>query len=305
MRRRPRSMADWPVMIQSAHPGYISWEEFVANQKRMRDNTASFGPVETRGAPREGHALLQGLLLCGRCNKHVSVRYTGHNGAYPHYLCDTTLKNRVGSRCFHLAARFIEVPVITFLFSVLTREHLVAATDVLDLVERQTVAIDDQWRLRLERAKYEVRRAERQYEACEPENRVVARTLESRWNQKLVELEQLEKEFAELTQRTQVTLSELERRRVLELADDLPKLWADPAVTARDKKMLLRLLIADVAVELVDVPRRSLRLRILWQTRAVSELEVGPLAHRDPRDMGSPPWRLVRTINPDVSKAAG
>lgn len=277
----------------------------MANEKRMRDNTASFGPVETRGAPREGHALLQGLLLCGRCNRHVGVRYTGQNGAYPHYYCASDWEQRLGNRCFHLAARYIEGPVIQFLFSVLTREQLVAATEVLELVERQTTAIDEQWRLRLERARYEARRAERQYEACEPENRVVARTLETRWNEKLAELEQLEKEFAELKQRARISLSELERRRILELAADLPKLWADAAVTARDRKMLLRLLIADVAVDVVDVPKRSLRIRILWQTRAVSELEVGPLAHRAHRDKGSPPWRLVKTTNPDVSKAAG
>jgi DNA invertase Pin-like site-specific DNA recombinase len=305
VRKRVRSMGDWPVMIQSAHPGYISWEEFVANQKRMRDNTASFGPAATRGAPREGHALLQGLLLCGRCNDHCAVRYTGQNGAYAHYYCSSEWKNRSGGRCFHLAARYIEVPVIAFLFSVLTREQLVATTEVLDLVERQTGAIDDQWRLRIERARYEARRAERQYEACEPENRVVARTLESRWNQKLVELEQLEKEFADLTQRARITLSEIERRRILELAADLSKLWADPAVTARDRKMLLRLLVADIAVDFVDLPRRSLRIRILWQTRAVSELEVGPLAHRATRNQGPVPWRLVRTTNPDVNQAAG
>ena len=152
---------------------------------------------------------------------------------------------------------------------------------MLDLVERQTTAIDEQWRLRLERARYEARRAERQYEACEPENRVVARTLETRWNQKLVELEQLEKESADRTQRERVTLSELERRRILELAADLPKLWADPDVTARDRKMLLRLLIADISVDLVEIPRRLLRIRILWHTRAVSELEVGPVPYRE------------------------
>lgn len=243
--------------------------------------------------------------MCGRCNDRCAVRYTGQNGAYAHYYCSSQHKNRLGDRCFHLAARFIEGPVTQFLFSVLTREQLVAATEVLDLVERQTTTIDQQWRLRLERARYEARRAERQYEACEPENRVVARTLETRWNQKLAELERLEKEFSEVTQRARLNLSELERRRILDLASDLPKLWADPAVTARDRKMLLRLLIADVAVDVVDVPRRSLRIRILWQTRALSELEVGPLAHRASRDMGSVAWRLVKTTNPDVNKAAG
>jgi DNA invertase Pin-like site-specific DNA recombinase/HAMP domain-containing protein len=304
VRRRPRPMADWPVVIKSAHAGYISWEEFVANQKRMKENTASFGPSATRGAPREGHALLQGLLLCGRCNDHCAVRYVGQNGRYAHYCCSAQRTKALGDRCFHMAARYIEEPVIAFLFSVLTREQLVAATEVLDLVERQTTAIDEQWRLRLERARYEARRAERQYEACEPENRVVARTLETRWNQKLTEVEQLEKEFAELTQRERIALSELERRRILELASNLPKLWADPAISARDRKMLLRLLIADVSVNLVEVPHRLLRIRILWHTRAVSELAVGPVPHRNPKDRRPLAWRLVRTSNPDVGKQA-
>ena len=108
VRRRARAIADWPVVIKSAHPGYISWEEFVANQKRMSDNTASFGPAATRGAPREGHALLQGLLLCGRCNDHCAVRYVGQNGMLWDTRTTTALaqmKNRLGERCFHMAAR--------------------------------------------------------------------------------------------------------------------------------------------------------------------------------------------------------
>jgi DNA invertase Pin-like site-specific DNA recombinase len=303
-RKRRRQMGDWPVLIKGAHAGYISWEEFVANQKRMSENTATFGPAATRGAPREGHALLQGLLVCGRCNDRCGVRYVGQDGRYAHYLCSSQKKKRLGDRCFHMAARFFETPVVEFMFSVLTREQLVAATEVLDLVDRETTAVDEQWRLRLERARYEAKRAERQYEACEPENRVVARTLETRWNQKLVELEKLDREFAEVTQREQLTVSELDRRRILELASDLPKLWADPAVTARDRKMLLRLLISNVSVELIEVPRRVLRVRVLWHTRAVSELEVGPIPYRKPKDRSPVGWRLVRTSSSDVKQFA-
>lgn len=156
----------------------------------------------------------------------------------------------------------------------LTREQLEAGPKVAEQLEREDTAVEQQWKLRLERARYEAKRAERQYDACEPENRVVARTLETRWNDALAELEKLEREHQRFVERRRSELTEIDRRRIMELSNDIPKLWRAEATTERERKMLLRILVKDVGVTALDVPRRLVRLKILWHTQAVTEIEV-------------------------------
>ena len=115
---------------------------------------------------------------------------------------------------------------------------------------------------------------EYQYDACEPENRVVARTLERRWNERLAELETIEREYAALKTKQRVELSDLDRQRILQLASDLPRLWNAKSTTPRDRKMLLRNLIKDISVRAIDVPRSTLRTQIMWHTGAVTDLDI-------------------------------
>jgi hypothetical protein len=154
--------------------------------------------------------------------------------------------------------------------------------------------------LRLERARYEARRAERQYDACDPDNRVVARTLETRWNEKLVEIEKLEREFEEIRRQKRIELNDVDRQRILQLANDLPRLWNANATTDRDRKLLLRILIKEVSARAVDVPN-ALRLRVLWHTGAIWEIQVErPINRR----YGRASWRLLSTgTNDDLPKA--
>lgn len=274
-RRRVRRipMSDWPVNIRDAHPSYLSWEDFLANQRRMSQNAPSRG--DGTGAVREGRALLQGILLCGRCGNRMTVRYKGQNGRYASYSCARLQMDVLSEhRCLDVYARNLDEPVVDLVLGALTQDSLIDASRVIDLVDEQNSTLERQWKLRIERIRYEVKRAERQYDACEPENRVVARTLEKRWNEKLVELETLEREFEQVQQRQRLELSEIERRRILQLAGDLPRLWRAKDTTDRDRKLLLRLLLKDVAVRAVDVPRTCLRVKALWHTGAVTELEV-------------------------------
>lgn len=287
-RRRRRvqelPMESWRVNIRDAHPAYISWEEFLTNQKRMTQNSARRRGAVNHGAVREGRALLQGLLLCGRCGARIKIRYAGTNGRRAVYWCDKLMMEALTTKpCLTIGARNLEEPIIAIVFAALTRERLIDAMRVVELVEEQDAALDRQWQLRLERARYDAKRAERQFDACEPENRVVARTLERRWNEKLTEVETLDQEYAALKDKRRVELSDVDRERILQLAADLPRLWRAASTTDRDRKLLLRSLIKDVSIRPIDVPRATLKTQILWHTGAVTDVEIDPIGQGSPR----------------------
>lgn len=273
-RVRQRPMSEWPVVLRDRHPAYLSWEEFVSNRKRISESGPRRVDNGGTGAVREGRALLQGLLICGRCSQRLSCRYVGQNGRYPTYTCSRLQLADLGAYCLHVQGRTLDEPIVELVLRMLTRERLEQATRVVEIIEQQDAALAQQWKLRLERARYETKRAERQYDACDPENRIVARTLEKRWNDKLAELEQLEREHEELRRAQRLELSDLDRERILRLADDVPQLWRASTTTDRDRKMLLRLLIERISVRQIDVPRTALRVQVLWTSQAVTELEI-------------------------------
>jgi DNA invertase Pin-like site-specific DNA recombinase len=293
--RLPRS--EWPVMIHDAHPGYITWEEYLANEKKMSENGARRSGSSTRGAAREGNALLQGLLLCGRCGSRLVVHYSGNNGRYPQYRCRTLEHEQIGERCLLLKTRKLDEPIVDLVFRLLTKERLLDATRVLATLEEQHHVVERQWQLRLERARYDAKRAERQFDACDPENRVVARTLEKRWNDRLTDVEALEREHDDFKRSQRFELSDVERRRVLDLAGDLPRVWRAKTTEDRDRKLLLRLLIKDVSVRAIDVPRSVIRASVLWHTHAVTELEID----RDEPKSKSISYRVLGTTAPSVT----
>jgi DNA invertase Pin-like site-specific DNA recombinase len=295
-------MSEWKVNIRDAHAPYISWEEFMTNQKRIADNAARLRGHNNPGAVREGRALLQGLLLCGHCGARISVRYAGQNGRYTNYVCQKLKFEALSSAvCLCVAARYLEAPIIDLVMRTLTHERLVDATHIIDTIEEQDHALDKQWTLRLERARYEAKRAERQYDACDPDNRVVARTLEKRWNDKLSAVEELEQEYETFKASKRAALSDLDRQRIIQLAADLPRLWKASSTTDRDRKLLLRSLIKDVSVRKIDVPKSALRVQLLWHTGAVTDLEIdliGPGDRRRPT-----PYKVLETRSPVVQGA--
>jgi DNA invertase Pin-like site-specific DNA recombinase len=306
-RRRRRvtnlPIAEWKVTIPDAHPAYISWEEFMTNRKRIADNAARRRGSTNAGAAREGRALLQGLLLCGRCGARISVRYAGNNGRWTNYSCmKLKFEALSSSECLHVSARYLEPPIIDVVMKMLTHERLLDATRIIDTIEEQDQAVDKQWTLRLERARYDANRAERQYDACDPDNRVVARTLEKKWNDKLAAIEDLEREYESFKTTRRTTFSDLERQRIVQLADDLPRLWRASSTTDRDRKLLLRSLIKDVNVRKIEVPRSALRLQLLWHTGAVTDLEIDLPGkwHRGPV-----PYKVLQTRVPVVEQALG
>lgn len=303
-RRRVRELpvSEWRVNIPDTHPAYISWEEFLANQKRMAENAARHRDNMNKGAAREGHALLQGIVMCGCCGGRLRVRYGGTGGKRAVYQCAQLEQNGYADRhCLDLAARNLEEPIVAIVLGVLKHHALADAIRAVEIVDEQDAVLEKQWQLRLERSRYEAKRAERQYDACEPENRVVARTLEKRWNERLADVETLEREHAAFRDKRRVELSDIERKRILQLATDLPRLWRARSTTNRDRKLLLRALIKDISIRAVEVPRGTLRTQILWHTGAVTELDIDRIGKGAP---GRPIEYQVRETRVPSEKAA-
>jgi len=141
-RTRWRPMKDWPVVIRGAHPAYIGWEEFMANQARMGERAPRRSGQDGPGAEREGRALLQGLLLCGRCAARLTIRYAGTDGRFSSYRCSRLQGEAIDSRCLAVSSRYVDEPVVDLVMQTLTRERLLDATQIVDIVEQQDAAIE-------------------------------------------------------------------------------------------------------------------------------------------------------------------
>ncbi len=171
-------------------------------------------------------------------------------------------------------AKAVDEAVVGLFLGAVKPPELELGLAVVHEAERQAGDIDRQWDLRLERAQYEARLAERRYKAIDPDNRVVARTLEREWNEKLEVIEQIELERQEVRRRENVEITSAGRARILELAKNLSIVWEAPTTTNAERKSLLRMLVGEVTVGRIDVPRRMTRVRVLWQTGAISDLSV-------------------------------
>jgi len=268
-RTRRVAAADWPIVRHNAHPGYVSWEQFLRNQQCLDDNCTSQGNGR-RGAVREGHALLQGLVLCGQCGRRMSVRYI-RNDATPSYECNQVHKQQGGRTCQVVRGDGVDTAVSRLFLEALQPAHLEVSLATLEQIEQQARQVDRQWQLRLEGVRYEADLARRRFVAVDPEYRLVARTLERDWNDKLAEVERLEREYAALPAQGPRLLVPEERQRILALVADLPALWCAETTTQTERKQLLRFLIKDVTLTKRD---QVISLAIRWQTEACTVVEV-------------------------------
>ncbi len=280
VRKRLDDPTEWPVRIDNAHPAYITWEKYMSNRDKLRDNM-TIPSGATRGAPREGAALLAGVILCGRCGRRMSARYSSHTKSRSwswSYACwGEHGKGR--ETCWSVAGASIDRAVEKLFLDTMIPSELDLSLAVEREVHQQADSLEKAWRARIEQARYEARRAERRYKAVDPDNRVVARTLESDWEQRLRDLEAVEQQYAEARRNARVELTKQDRDRIRQLARDLPAVWAAPTTLPADRKAMLRLAIEAVAVNPVDVPRRSTRIKVQWTSGAVDELIV-PRFHK-------------------------
>ena len=270
-------LEQWSVCLPEHHPGYVSWEEYLATRERLRQNVRPRG--EGGGAAREGVALLQGIVRCGRCGRRMQVAYSGNDGQVPRYACVRAHQlHGTDSACQSLGATRLEKAVTAAFLEAITPAGVRACTEAIGELERQHEDRLTGQRLAVERAEFEAGRAQRQFDACEPEHRLVARTLESRLEVSLAELERERRKLAELETRRPEPLTEAERRALTRLIRDLPRLWTADTTTARDRKELLRTLISEVIITINQQPRRA-EVQIVWEGGARTELTV-PLVKR-------------------------
>ena len=258
----------WEVLIQASHPAYLSWEQFLANQERLRENRFVTGT----GAARSGESLLQGIAYCGRCGRRMAMRYAGRD-SYPLYLCRRHTSTGEQLNCQSVAASGVDAFVEQRLLEAIRPAGIEAALAAIGELERRAEDLRRQWRHRIEQAEYEAGLARRRYEAVDPDNRLVAGNLERDWEEKLREVEVLNKEYAERACQPPLRIDEAERSRLHELATDLPRLWCARTTKSSDRKRVARILIREVWLTQNDEPRLT-RVQIHWQTGAVTEAQV-------------------------------
>jgi DNA invertase Pin-like site-specific DNA recombinase len=267
-------MDKWHVLLQDHHPGFISWQEYQRNQEILERNRTNGEETLLSGAAREGLALLQGLLVCARCGWRLSVRYKGNGGVYPMYECNhLRADGQLTHCCVAVRADLLDRAISQRVLELLRPAQTQVATEVLQQLRQRDSVILHQWQMRVERAEYEAQLAQRRYEEVDPSNRLVAGTLEKRWNDALAALFQLRTEYSEVSNRESLVATDEQRAQVAAIARDFPRLWNAASTKAKDKKRLLRLLLKDATVER-DTDRCVVILRTRWQGGATEELRV-------------------------------
>jgi len=263
----------WAVLIPDHHPGYICWEAYEANTAKLR---ANWRPPRGHGggAPREGTALLQGLLRCGSCGRIMQTGYSGTNGNSPRYVCARAQQLYAAEHgCCSIGGGRLEKTILAELFTVLEPACLEATAKALAEAEDQYRQRLAAFELAAERARYEADRARRQYDAVEPENRLVARTLERAWEDKLAAVRQAGNDLRAQQARRPVPLTSEELAWISTAGADVKAVFWAPATTVPERKQLIRAVIAEVVVTIHD-QQRIADLRIIWQGGALTELAM-------------------------------
>ncbi len=255
--RRPEECL---VLLRDRVPAYITWERFEANQERL---TANRNLPHTPGAPRNGPALLAGLVRCGRCGRRLMVRYSGPKQSVS-YTCTRGSADYGEPLCQGLSnASTLEALVASQLLAAVQPAALEASLAAVAGVKRQRAELTRQWQLRRERAAIEVDRAARQYQACEPENRLVARELERRWEEALKQKQRLDDEYDRFLRSAPAELSDRALSSIRALATDLPAVWSAATTTSADRQRIARLLLERVVVT-VDKTSERVEATLHW-----------------------------------------
>ncbi|MCY3845799.1 MAG: recombinase family protein [Acidobacteria bacterium] len=239
---------EWTVLLPDAHPGYITWERFEANQRQLHGNARAYGKDRST-PPREGPALLQGLAICGVCGRRMSVRYHARKaGRTADYICYHEATQTGSSICQDIAGAGIDQAVGALLVELMEPHTLDVALQVQAELDARAEEVD-RWReQKVQRAREEADLARQRYMQAHPGNRMVADVLEAEWNAKLRALDEAQQELERARAEPEKRLDEQQRQRILALATDFPRLWNDPATPHRERKRMARLLIEDVTL---------------------------------------------------------
>jgi len=281
----------WRFFKADAHPGYITWPQFLANQQRLRENYQAYGGEKYghSGPPREGAGLLQGIVLCGHCGSSMTLRYTSGRKRKMKslYTCEKASVQRCRPVCQRIPGPGIDEAIGQVLVQTITPLALEVTLQVQDEVQAQIAEADRLRRQHVERAQYEAEHARLRYMRVDPNNRLVADTLEVQWNQKLRLLVEAKDEYQKRSAEDRGKLTAEHRAKIGSLASDFPKLWLDSKTSSRDRKRMLRLVVQDVTLKR---DQDEILVQIRFKGGANKELKVS---------MPKPAWALRQT-SPEV-----
>jgi DNA invertase Pin-like site-specific DNA recombinase len=276
-----RPAGEWLVMLPGRLPAYITEEEYQANLSRLEANRQT---AQSPGAPRDGEALLSGLLRCGLCGGHrmaVSYHDPSARAAYGYTCGFYPVNYGTGDRCQHIAGPALDSYIARQVLDAIAPAALDVSIAAAAQTENERAALDKLWRQRVERARYAADRARRQYQLADPENRLVTRQLEAGWEEALAEAGRLETGYQRFAEQAPAVLTSAERDAIQSLAEDLPAVWGAPTTTRADRKELLRILIDDVTVA-VDGDSEIVNVDITWAGgHRTSGKAVRPVARFD------------------------
>ena len=251
---------DW-ILIREAHAGYITWDEYEENGRRLHLNATPWGQDRRHGPPREGSALLQGLVICAACGERMTVQYHAYRGqAVPTYWCGRRrLQHGEEGRCQQVHGSSLDAAIGELLVEAITPLAIEAALAIHQELAARDTEMDQLRRQQVERARYEADLAERRYVHVDPDHRLVADALEADWNAKLRALAAAQDAYEQAKAADGHAVSDAERAELLALVTDFPRLWCDPQTSMKEKKRMLRLLIADVTLTKSDVLHADIR----------------------------------------------
>jgi DNA invertase Pin-like site-specific DNA recombinase len=271
-RLRHLPLEQWAVLIPDHHPGFIDWSTFQANQARLDANTRP-QPHQSGGAVREGCALLQGLTVCGHCGRRLHTHYRGRNSTPGYHCAGKDLVNGRGVYCLNVSGTGIDKAVSNTFLEAVTPAGVEALRLSVEQLQAHHDAALSQWRLEVERTRYEAELAERRYRAVESENRLVARGLEAEWENRLRHLTAAQAELRRREEQRPRALTPDQLQRLTTLAGDLQQIWNATTTTDRDRKELLRTLLEEVTVNLKRAEGRA-HLTLRWRGGAITTLDV-------------------------------
>ena len=270
-RRQKRLPEEWTVCLRDHHEGYITWDEYLQTQRILEANVSRRSTPQA-GAAKRGAALLSGLLRCGRCGRMLGVAYSGNRGQVPRYACHGGRVNRGAAACLSVGSLRVDQAVVDQVLDAIQPAGLQAALDTMERALHEDETKRHAVELALEKARYEARRAQRQFDATDPENRLVAGELERRWNHALEQVSDLESRVLAL--RTQsAPLSDGAKERLLALGGDLRLLWQHAAAPAVLKKRILRTVLEEIVVNNIDDPPQHV-LHLHWKGGVHTDLRV-------------------------------
>lgn len=254
-------MDAWIHLQQNVYPAYINWEQYMLNQERLRQNGVRYQEhgMEAQGTPREGAALLQGIAICGMCGHHMVVAYK----PTARYYCDALARHMGGKHCISVDGVSVDEVITQAFFAAIQPAQLNVLQEVLHRQHEERTQLERHWQQKLSRAQYEARLADRQYNAVDPDNRLVASTLERQWEDKLQKLREVQEEHERFLHAS--ALPELTRemsQQFEQISEHLPALWASGKVSYVQKKELLRCLISRVILD--RIAAETIEVRIVW-----------------------------------------